>query len=208
MDTCIVFCAGEFDRLEEAVSSTDYLIAADGGYRHMTQLGLTPNCILGDFDSLGYIPEQSHVFPVEKDDTDTMLALKKGLEAGCRRFMIYGGLDGPRLDHTLANFQALQYLADRNARGYLVGKRYLATVIKDACVTFPAQAQGILSVFCLGSPAGDVTLTGLKYPLTHGRIEPGFPLGVSNQFLGQAASVRVAEGSLLLLWSREVGLPL
>ena len=117
MKTCHVFCAAEFDGLLEPVGPEDLIIAADGGLRHTQALGLTPEVILGDFDSLGYVPEGANVFPVEKDDTDAMLAVRRGLSMGADRFLLYGSVDGPRLDHTVANFQTLQYLADQGARG-------------------------------------------------------------------------------------------
>ena len=117
MKTCIIFCAAEFDELAAPIGPEDCILAADGGLQHLEQMGLRPNGIIGDFDSLGYVPEGAEVFPVEKDDTDAMLAAKKGLELGFRAFLFYGSLDGPRLDHTVANFQTLQYLADRGATG-------------------------------------------------------------------------------------------
>ena len=203
---CIIFCAAGFDGLLEPVGPEDRVIAADGGLRHTRQLGITPHEILGDFDSLGYIPQGAEVYPVEKDDTDAMLAIRRGLALGFREFLLYGSLDGPRLDHTVANFQALQYLADRGCRGYLVGKDQIVTVIKNDTLSFEA-GQGILSVFCMGPEATGVTLRGLQYPLENGALTPGFPLGVSNHFLGGGASVTVAQGSLLLIWDRENGLP-
>ena len=115
MGACVIFCAAEFDALARPLGPEDYLIAADGGLRHTQALGLTPNAVLGDFDSLGFTPEGASVFPVEKDDTDSMLAVRRGLELGYREFLLYGSLDGPRLDHTVANFQTLQFLADRGA---------------------------------------------------------------------------------------------
>ena len=207
MKNCIIFCAGGFSGLLEAVTEQDLVIAADGGLRHTQQLGIAPHAILGDFDSLGYVPQDARVFPVEKDDTDAMLAVRHGLEIGCDRFMLYGTMDGPRLDHTLANFQTLQFLADRNAQGYLVGNDYIATVLKNGSVTFPASARGIVSVFCMGGQACGVTLEGLKYPLTNGVIQSGHPLGVSNHFIGQRSTISVTDGSLLILWDRSVGLP-
>lgn len=208
MGRCLVFCAAGFDGLLDAVKEDDYIIAADGGLVHVQALGLTPNCILGDFDSLGYVPEDSAVFPVEKDDTDAMLAVKKGLELGYTSFLLYGGLDGPRLDHTVANFQTLQYLCDHGAAGYLIGKDYIATCIQNESLCFPASATGIVSVFCLGPDAHGVCLQGLQYPLVGGTLTAGFPLGVSNHFMGKDARISVAEGSLLVLYHRENGLPL
>lgn len=208
MGKCVIFCAAEFDRLALPLSQEDFVIAADGGLRHTNGLGLTPNAILGDFDSLGFTPEGANVFPVEKDDTDAMLAVRLGLNQGYREFVLYGSLDGPRLDHTVANFQTLQFLADHGAFGYLVGRDTLVTVVKDGSITFPAGGSGTLSVFCMGPDAQDVTLEGLYYPLQSGTLTVGFPLGVSNHFTGAEARIAVKKGSLLVLWDRKNGLPL
>ena len=207
MGKCVIFCAAGFDALAAPLEKDDYIIAADGGLEHTRKLSIQPDEILGDFDSLGYIPEDSRVFPVEKDDTDAMLAARRGLELGFREFWFYGSLDGPRLDHTVANFQTMQFLADRGATGYLVGRDYLVTVIREGRLVFPAEAEGIISLFCLGADAKGVTLTGLHYPLTDGTITSGFPLAVSNHFTGQAAEIAVREGSLLAIWDRKNGFP-
>ena len=121
MGKCIIFCAAGFDCPVQPITGEDFVIAADGGLAHTQKLGITPHEILGDFDSLGFTPEGANVFPVEKDDTDAMLAVRRGLALGYREFVLYGSLDGPRLDHTVANFQTLQFLADHGAAGYLVG---------------------------------------------------------------------------------------
>ena len=207
MGACIIFCAAEFDCLARPIAGDDYILAADGGLKHTQALGIVPNGILGDFDSLGFVPEGANVFPVEKDDTDAMLAVRKGLALGYREFMLYGSLDGPRLDHTIANFQTLQFLADREACGYLIGKEYLVTVVKNGRLCFPAGCTGTVSVFCLGADATGVTLTGLYYPLENGTLTAGFPLGVSNHFTGEAAEISVENGSLLVLWDRKNGFP-
>ncbi len=207
MGKCIIFCAGGFDALAEPIEAADLVIAADGGLQHTENLHLTPDVILGDFDSLGYTPDSARVFPVEKDDTDAMLAVRHGLQQGCRDFILYGSLDGPRLDHTVANFQTLQFLADQGAQGLLVGLTQMAALVKNSSVTFPAGAGGTISVFCLGRDAEGVTLKGLYYPLEHGTLTCGFPLGVSNHFTGEPAEISVEKGSLLLIWDRTAGLP-
>ena len=207
MGKCIIFCAAEFDKLEEAISQEDFIIAADGGLQHLQNLNITPNAILGDFDSLGYTPTGSTVFPVEKDDTDAMLAVRKGLALGYRAFILYGSLDGPRLDHTVANFQTLQFLANQSAVGYLVGKNHLVTVLKDGSLTFPETAEGTVSIFCLGADAEGVTIENLYYPLENGTLTSGFPLGVSNHFVGKEAKISVNCGSLLVIWERKSGFP-
>lgn len=207
MASCIIFGAADFTRLIEPVTPEDYIIAADGGLRHTQALGLTPQEILGDFDSLGYIPQGATVYPVEKDDTDTMLAVKRGLALGYRRFLLYGGMGGRRLDHTMANFQALAYLATHNALGFLVGSDTLAAAIHRGTVAFPAGMAGDFSAFCLGSPARDVSIRGLYYQAEHITLTADFPLAVSNHFTGQPAQVETQDGTLLLLWQRQSPLP-
>ena len=207
MKQCVIFCAAGFDGLMNPIASEDFVIAADGGLNYTKALGLTPQAIIGDFDSLHYIPTGAEVYPVEKDDTDSMLAVKLGLKKGCRRFVIYGGLDGERLDHTVANYQTLQYLASRDARGILVGRDFCATVIRDGGLAFPGGKEGDISVFCMGPDATGVTIEGLYYTLRNGTLTSGFPLGVSNHFTGVPAKIEVARGSLLILWRRAAGLP-
>lgn len=207
MKNCIIFCAAGFSGLAAPIGAEDLVIAADGGLAHTQTLGITPDVILGDFDSLGYAPEGANVFPVEKDDTDSMLAVRHGLAEGCDTFFLYGSLDGPRLDHTIANIQTLQFIADQGGAGYLIGKDFMLTVVKNGAISFPAGCTGTVSVFCLGPDARGVTLKGLYYPLEEGTLTSGFPLGVSNHFTGEDAEISVREGSLLVLWDRENGFP-
>jgi len=203
---CVIFCAGEFKDLVELIGSEDIVIAADGGLQHIAQTALVPNVILGDFDSLGYVPEGAEVYPVEKDDTDCMLAIKKGLQLGCDTFLIYGGMDGKRTDHTMANFQALHYLANRGCRAYLIGRREIATVIQNSQLVFPPYFTSHLSVFCLGPDATGVNIKGLRYELENGTLSAGFPLGVSNAFIQKKATVSVENGTLLLMWKQVNGI--
>ena len=186
------------------ITERGLLLAADGGLEHLRRRGLVPDLIVGDFDSLGRVPEGDNIIrhPVEKDDTDTLLAIKTGLARGYRSFVLYGCLGG-RLDHTYANLQALSFLADQGASGWLLGQGMAATVIRNSRLDFAPGHKGTVSVFCPGGEARGVTLTGLYYPLRDAVLTSAFPLGVSNQFTGEAASVAVEEGSLLVMW----GLP-
>ena len=207
MKECVIFCAAECDGLARPIGQDAFVIAADGGLRHTQSLNITPNAVLGDFDSLGFFPEGANVFPVEKDDTDAMLAVRLGLRRGCDEFLLYGSLDGPRLDHTVANFQTLQYLADHGAVGYLIGNTTMVTVVKNGKITFPSGCSGTISVFCMGPAAVGVTETGLFYGIEDGVFTSGFPLGVSNHFTGKKAEISVKNGSLLVLWEKQNGFP-
>ena len=180
----------------------DYVIAADRGFDSLLAYGVMPDLAVGDFDSLGHRPNHPNVIqlPAEKDDTDMVYALRKGLELGYRRFILLGGVGG-RLEHTLGNLQLLDWLTMHGAQGFLAGEKTVATCIRDGAeLTFPPTMSGYLSVFCNSGTAQGVTLNNLKYPLKDYTLTGSFPLGVSNQFLNAPAQVSVEEGSLLLIW--------
>lgn len=182
------------------------VIAADGGLRYLAEQRITPNLIVGDFDSLGHVPEGDNILthPVEKDDTDTMLAVKLGLTQGCRTFLLYGCLGG-RPDHAYANYQTLSFLATHGARGYLIGDGWVISAVRNGLLAFPEGSSGTVSVFCPDGEARGVTLKGLYYPLENGTLTGNFPLGVSNHFTGAAAEISVSDGSLLVMWEEDAG---
>ena len=177
------------------------IIAADGGLRFLSEQKIVPDLVGGEFDSLGSVPEGENVLrhPVEKDDTDTMLAVKLGLERGCDTFLLYGCVGG-RPDHTYANYQTLVFLAERGARGYLIGDGWIICAVKNGALEFPPELSGTVSVFCPNGEARGVTLSGLYYSLEDGTLESGFPLGVSNHFTGERARVSAEQGTLLVMW--------
>ena len=206
MSICYIFGSGEYGPEWPVPAAGDFLIAADGGYATLGSHGLIPDLLVGDFDSLGYVPDHPHIVrhPVEKDDTDVALALREGWARGFREFRIYGGLGG-RLDHTVANLQLLAGLARQGGAGYLLGENTVITALTAGRLEFPAEYRGILSVFAVGGPADGVTLTGVKYPLDGSKLTPEIPLGVSNEFLGGPAAVAVGKGTLLVMWSPRDG---
>ena len=175
----------------------DYILCADGGWKLAARLGLRPDAVLGDFDS-SEAPEGGEIrrFPVEKDDTDTMLCLKQGLSMGIDEFLIVGGFGG-RVDHTLANFQTLNYAASRFACAQMFDGDNWATVVRNGSAEIPARA-GKLSVFALDAECKGVTIRGAKYGVTDATLTNAFPLGVSNEFQGKTANVSVKDGALLV----------
>lgn len=201
---CYIIGAGDFFGLREIPDDSDYVIAADAGFEYCRQNCIIPDMVLGDFDSLGQVPKHPNVvrLPIEKDDTDTMYALKLGLEKGYERFYIYGGLGGARPDHTMANLQSLLYLANRGARGWLFGEKYIWTAIKNTSLKI--EGQGDVSLFCLDGAAEGVTIKGLKYEVDKVRISSDFPLGVSNSFVSPQAEISVEDGALLIMYDIKV----
>jgi len=198
MKICHIVGAGEMGGAKIHVRPGDYLIAADGGYTEVINQGLRPDLAVGDFDSLGHVPENENVVqhPVMKDDTDMMLAVKLGFEKGYTKFFIYGALGG-RLDHTLANVQTLMYIANHGGQGWLIGDCCL-TAIHNSEARFNADAQGVISVFCLSGEARGVTIEGLLYPLDNHTMQSDIALGVSNEFIGKPSCISVNDGTLVI----------
>ena len=202
---CFILGAGEVDpELTLSLRPDDLLIAADGGFRTVERMGLVPHLVIGDFDSLGNRPNHPNtvVLPTVKDETDMCAAIRLGRERGYTRFALYGGTGG-RLAHTLANLQLLDGLAREGFRGFLVGEGTVSTAVHNGELSFPAHMSGYLSVFCTSGRAEGVALSGLKYELADARLESSFPLGVSNEFVGEPARVSVQDGTLLALWQAD-----
>ena len=202
---CYIIGAGDFYGLREVPDDSDYVIAADAGYEYCRKNNIIPDLVLGDFDSLGAAPKHPNVMqlPVEKDDTDTVFAIKTGLEKGYRHFYIYGGLGGKRSDHTIANLQSLLYMANRGARGWLFGENCVWTAVKNGCIKL--KGEGNVAVFCFDGIARGVTLRGLKYEVTDAEISSDFPLGVSNSMAATEASIEVKNGTLLVMYDIGIG---
>lgn len=200
MPICYIFASGEYGTEWPELQPGDLCIAADGGYARLAARGLEPDLVVGDFDSLGYVPPHPHLVchPAVKDDTDTALALSEGWSRGYRTFHIYGGLGG-RLDHTLANVQLLCGLSEQGGRGVLIGPGMTVTAVHNGTLELEGEAGKILSVFCWGQPAQGVTLEGLKYPLQEAVMTAQMPLGVSNEFLGGPARITVRQGTLVAM---------
>ncbi len=206
--TCVIVGAGSFDGLMNTPGGGDLVIAADGGYTYLREMGIEPDVLLGDFDSLEIAPEHRHIIrhsPI-KDDTDMALAAAYAQEQGCTRIFLYGGLGG-RLDHTVANLQLLMGLSRAGVEAYLIGGQNIITAITRERVTFGAAARGILSVFCLSEPASGVWERGLKYSLSGATLTCDITRGVSNEFTGRESRVEVRSGTLVLFWGQENGLP-
>ena len=198
--TCWIFGGGEFDPACPHIPVPgDLLIAADSGLELASRLGLTPDLIVGDFDSLGRAPTGDNVvrLPVEKDVTDAAAAVGLGRERGYSRFA-FVGCTGGRPDHTFAAYQLLAELAGRGEVGLLFGDGFTVTAVKDGSLVFPALSGGTLSVFAVGGDASGVTISGAFYPLSGATLTPTFPLGVSNSFIGQPVTVEVKHGTLLV----------
>ena len=205
MNTCYIIAAGECGKIEFERDESDFVICADAGYRKALKNDIKPDLVVGDFDSLGKIPqlENVEVHPVVKDETDTFFALCRGLERGYKSFTIFGALGG-RLDHTVANLQLLKFLCERGAQCVLISERETVTAVMNGSITFPQGETGVVSVFSLSDSSHGVTERGFKYELDNAELTSSFPLGVSNELTGEGAEISVKDGVLLIIREMEV----
>ena len=199
---CYIVGAGEFN-VNIPPSPDDYVIAADGGFAVLASIGVAPDLVVGDFDSLGRVPSHPNVIrcDAEKDDTDMLIAVKEGLKLGFKEFLLCGSLGG-RLDQSYANIQILAYIAEKGARGTLIGKDIKITAIKDGKLMLPpatGSKSAVISVFSHSSVSEGVTLKGVKYPLDNATLTSEFPLGVSNELIGVEAVIEVRKGTLIIM---------
>ncbi len=207
--TCYIVGAGEFDAGRFLPQKEDYLIAADAGLVYMEEAGYIPDLLVGDFDSLGYLPKGENVVthPVQKDDTDMALAAKLAWEKGYRRFYFFGATGG-RLDHTLANLQMISGLCKEKAEIICFCPDCTIAALAQGSLTFTKEYFGTVSVFSAGDKAEGVDLEGLKYPLKNAVLDGNHTLGVSNEFTGNNVRIHVDRGVLWIIWQENRELPL
>ncbi len=209
--TCIIIGAGDL-----TVGSIpyhkehDYVIAADGGLMYCGILELEPDLIIGDFDSVDeehklavdtikeLAPERIISLPIEKDDTDMLAAIKVGLSLGYKVFRLYGA-NGGRLEHTIANIQLLKYLKGQDAVGYIMDGNGMMLLAQNETICFKETMEGYVNIFSMNEKAHGVTIRGLQYELEQAILTNDMPIGISNQFIGQASEVTVEDGTLLIL---------
>ncbi len=223
--TCIIFCALDNCREKPPVKEGDFVIAADGGYKTTRRFNIKPDLILGDFDSLGYIPDaEAEVFPTVKDYTDSYIAVTEGLKRGFDKFVLYGAVGG-RSDHTFANIQLLALLSGLGKQAFAVGNGEVVFVLtsKDRsyaedvpatekiqvkrdvplnAVTMKTDKKTTFSVFSLSDVSHGVTETGTEYLLDNYTLTNLFPLGISNTFSNECR-ISVQSGILCVTAEKE-----
>ncbi len=206
MNRCYIFGSMPVTKLNHTIDDGDLVIAADGGLKNTEKFDIKPHYIVGDFDSLGYVPDGSNIIkhPVMKNETDTILAVDVGFNEEFCEFIIYGCLGG-RLDQTVASLQTTLYVAEKGGNAVFVDENTYATVIKDSSITFSSDCKGTISVFSYSDTSKGVTEEGLLYSLTNETLTSSFPLGVSNEFTGKEATVSVKDGILNIIWQTEKG---
>lgn len=205
MKECWIFGSGAIGCYDNyKIPSGAYIIAADGGYSHLKKLGITPDFILGDFDSLTEsLPDNCEIYKadVRKDDTDMMLAVKKALSMGYNDITLCGALGG-RLDHTFANIQTLEYIAVHGGKGRLFSEDNIVMLQTEGHTEYRRIEGMYFSIFALTDTVV-VTTRGTEYDLDEYTLTRDFPLGVSNEICGESAVCEVKSGKLLVIFSKK-----
>lgn len=223
---CCIISGGDVNiaLLKQNRSLYDYFIAADSGCDSALLAGITPGLLVGDFDSISQhslssitlqkapssnikdpaIPSSKYntkivKFPVEKDFSDTHLALEEGIRLGYTHFHIYGALGGERFSHSLSNLQTLCLMKSKNIRITLMGTKERVFTLSDESISLNLPKGTVFSVFSLSEKTTGVTIAGAKYPLSDYTLSYLNPLGLSNQSTAETVSISAKSGMLLVV---------
>lgn len=205
MKRCVIIGAVEIDfPVENYIRDTDFVICADKGWQNASAHGIKPDMIVGDFDSSPKpenIDVDITVLPVVKDDTDTYYVARYVVEHGFTDVLLRGVLGGKRFEHTMANIQTLLYLAQNRVNATAIDRYSQIMVVYNGKISLPDMSGRFFSLFSLGDRAEGVSIKGAKYPLDNYTITNFFPIGVSNEFIGETVDISVENGALLLVIS-------
>ncbi len=203
MSRCVIVGGADINNygfIREKLCAEDFLIFCDSGLKHLEQLQTKPDLIVGDFDSHEnpHLDVETIVLPCEKDDTDTVYAVKEAVKRGFEDFLLMGVV-GARLDHTLGNVSILLYLDSIGKRGCIVDDYSEMEIVSNKPASI-CDRYAFFSLLNITGCAKGITITGAKYPLDGGEISCEYQYGISNEVLpGETAQVTVACGKLLLI---------
>ena len=199
----------DYEEIKKYILVADYIISVDGGAGHLRKMGIKPNILLGDFDSANsqdldyYVNKGINIskFPVEKDMTDSELAIEKALELGADEVVFLGAL-GTRIDHSLANVMLLKKMLDIGLRGSIVDEHNEIYMFNSDFSLNKKEGRKI-SLIPITEKVTGVSTRGLKYPLNNATMVLGTSWGISNEFEDETARVTIESGILLVCLSRD-----
>lgn len=203
MKRCVIVGGADisnYSYIKGQINSGDDVIFCDSGLKHMSRLEVSPSLIVGDFDSHENpcMDVETIILPCEKDDTDTVFAVKEAVKRGYDEFLLVGVV-GARLDHTLGNVSILLYLNEVGKLGRIIDD-YSEMEIVSGKEVYVHDGFAFFSVLNITGQAKGITIRGAKYPLEDAEITCRYQYGISNEVLpGHIARVSVATGELLLI---------
>lgn len=198
---CYIVGASEPSFKKFKYQKNDFIIACDKGVKFLEDNKMKINVAIGDFDSLGYIPQGEYktiVLPKDKDITDLHGAIEYGIKKGYTSFEIYGCLDG-RIDLTIATLQDVYRFKKNKLKFIMHSKDNTVEMLYNESREFTPR-EGRISILSLKPISKGVTLEGLKFPLKDAILKNDYPLGISNEFTNKKATISVKSGCLLLVY--------
>jgi thiamine pyrophosphokinase len=205
-DVCLIISGGEFVDLPPEILKADHVIACDRGLDHADRYGIVPDLVIGDCDSVSSVNLEkirrgeikSECYPKEKDDTDTILAMKHAVDLGYKDIRIICAF-GRRPDHAFSNIQTAHYGAEHGALVRIYDEETEVIVFSSGTVTVPRKDGYGLSVFSLTDVCRSVSIRGTKYELEDGELTNSFPLGQSNEFKSDFAQITLSQGVIMII---------
>lgn len=198
---CAIISGGDYSPLEN-IEKADFIIACDHGYEYAEKCGIVPDLFIGDFDSFsGRLPSDIPVLelPTEKDDTDTQAAVRYAVENGFDEIVLYCALGG-RFDHTFSNIQSCAYAVEHGAGIRIISESDYLFFLSNSELRIPEKNGYSLSVFALSDECDSVCITGTKYTLENATVKFSQPIGVSNEWDGEAV-IKAGSGILAVIIS-------
>ena len=201
---CVIISGSPDTNVEEIKSlctSDDFIVCADSGYSFAKKAGLTPNLIIGDFDSLKEeLPQNTEVVKLNthKDDTDTEHCVMECIRRGYKDFLLLGSIGG-RTDHTFANIATLSFISEYNYNGIARNNGEEIRILKEGSYEMNNKKGLIFSVFPYGCESVNVTYKGAEYMLNNKTLTYNVSRGISNVFVDDEAEITINRGRAILL---------
>lgn len=210
--TAVIVCNGsikDYSYISGYFKDAGFIVGVDGGAGHLRKLGIIPDALLGDFDSIKKEDLEFYrgmgveilEFPVDKDKTDTELAVELAENKGFKNIIFVGGL-GTRFDHSLSNIFILKKMLDKGICGKIADEQNEITLVRDG-ISLTREADAKITLLSLSEKAEGVTTKGLLYPLSDATLELGSSWGVSNEFTAEVAEITVRSGLLIVIKSKD-----
>ena len=191
---------GNYDCIRSSLLEDDFIVFCDSGLKHLEALQVKPGLIVGDFDSHDnpHLDVETIVLPCEKDDTDSVFAVKEAVKRGFDDFLLIGVV-GARLDPTLGNVSILLYLDSIGKKGIIIDDYSEIEIVSNE-PAYVEDSYAFFSLINITGTAKDVTIENAKYPLEHAEITCEYQYEVSNEVIpGRTAKIIISDGKLLLI---------
>ncbi|MCH5321651.1 MAG: thiamine diphosphokinase [Eubacterium sp.] len=180
-----------------------YVICADSGYKKCDLLEITPDLIIGDFDSSPKPDVNCEIIElnVRKDDTDTFHCVKEAIDRGYNDIVILGGI-GSRIDHTYSNILSVNFCFERNVKCSLINEKNNITIVSGETVIKRGEYE-YFSLFAFFEKCTGLSIAGAEYDLDNVEIKPSSQFTQSNAFKNDEVKIKIKTGKIILIMSND-----